>query len=72
MLLSNKNKKINKPKKNNNNNKQTIKKKKNKQATIKQTKTATTYNNPCLHQRSRCFQAIALNDQQVAPNKRRI
>ena len=33
----------------------------------KQTKTATTYNSPCLHQRWRCYEAIALNDQQVGP-----
>ena len=37
------------------------------QATTKQTKTATTYNSPCLHHRWRCYQAIALNDQQVGP-----
>ena len=32
---------------------------------IKQTKTRTTYNSPCLHRRWRCYEAIALNDQQV-------
>ena len=31
------------------------------------TKTATTYISPCLHHRWRCYQAIALNDQQVGP-----
>ena len=35
--------------------------------TTKQTKTATTYNSPCLHHRWRCYQAIALNDQQIGP-----
>ena len=57
-------KKINENKK-----KQRIKRKNktNKQATTKQTKTATTYNSPCLHYRWRCYQAIALNDQQVGP-----
>ena len=43
------------------------KKKKNKITTTKQTKTATTYNSPCLHHRWKCYQAIALNDQQVGP-----
>ena len=33
----------------------------------KQAKTATTYNSPCLHHRWRCYQAIALNDQQTGP-----
>ena len=33
----------------------------------KQIKTAPTYNNPCLHHRWRCYQAIAQNDQQVGP-----
>ena len=46
-------------------------KKKNKQTnkptTTKDTKTATTYSSPCLHHRWRCYQAIALNDQQVGP-----
>ena len=63
MLLSFK--KINEKKK-----KQTIKKppkKTNKQTTTKQTKTATAYNSPCLHYSWRCYQAIALNDQQVGP-----
>ena len=31
------------------------------------TKTATTYSSPCLHHRWKCYQAIALNDQQVGP-----
>ena len=35
------------------------------QATTKQTKTAATYNSPYLHYRWTCYQAIALNDQQV-------
>ena len=53
-------KKINKRKNNNKN-----KNKTNKQTTTKQTKLATTYNSPCLHHRWGCYQAIALNDQQV-------
>ena len=47
--------------------KQKKQKQTNKQTTTKQTKTATTYNSPCLHHRWRCYQAIALNDQQVGP-----
>ena len=39
----------------------------NKPTTTKHTKTATTYSSPCLHHRWRCYQAIALNDQQVGP-----
>ena len=39
----------------------------NKQTTTKDKKTATTYSSPCLHNRWRCYQAIALNDQQVGP-----
>ena len=39
----------------------------NKPTTIKHTKTAVTYSSPCLHHRWRCYQAIALNDQQVGP-----
>ena len=39
----------------------------NKPTTAKHTKTATTYSSPCLHHRWRCYQAIALNDQQVGP-----
>ena len=35
--------------------------------TTKQTKSVTTYNNPSLHHRWRCYQAIALNDQQFGP-----
>ena len=38
-----------------------------KQTTTKQTKIATTYNSSCLDRRWRCYQAIALNDQQVKP-----
>ena len=50
--------------------KKKIKKSKNKQTnnqttTTKHTKTATTYSSPCLRHRWRCYQAIALNDQQV-------
>ena len=37
----------------------------NKPTTTKHTKTATTYSSPCLHHRWRCYQAIALNDQQL-------
>ena len=50
------------------------KKKKKKRTHTKQksknknkTKTAATYNSPCLHHRWRCYQAIALNDQQIGP-----
>ena len=39
----------------------------NKPTTTKHTKTATTYSSPCLHHRWRCYQAIALNGQQVGP-----
>ena len=36
--------------------------------TTKQTKTATTYNSSaCLHHKWRCYQAIALIDQQIEP-----
>ena len=52
----------NKTKKNKQTNKQS-----NKPITAKHTKTATTYSSPCLHHRWRCYQAIALNDQQVGP-----
>ena len=45
--------------------KKTIKKKKTKKTTTKQTKRTLTYNSPCLHHSWRCYQAIALNDQQV-------
>ena len=38
-----------------------------KQTTAKQRKTGKTYNSPCLHHRWRCYQAIALNDQQIGP-----
>ena len=52
-------------------NKKTQKKQTNEQSkkptTTKHTKTATTYSSPCLHHRWRCYQAIALNDQQVEP-----
>ena len=66
MLLSlqkktKKNNKINKQK-----NKETNKQS-NKPTTTKYTKTATTYSSHCLHRRWRCYQAIALNDQQVGP-----
>ena len=49
--------------------KQAIKKKKKtkKQTTTKETKTETIYNSACLHNRWRCYHAIALNDQQVGP-----
>ena len=49
-----------------NNNKQTNIQS-NKPPTTKHTKTATTYSSPCLHHRWRCYQVIALNDQQVGP-----
>ena len=69
MLLSLQ-KKTKQNKKNNNKknqkNKQTNKQS-NKPTTTKHTKTATTYSSPCLHHRWRCYQAIALNDQQVGP-----
>ena len=69
MLLSIQ-KKTKQNKKNNNKknqkNKQTNKQS-NKPTTTKHTKTATTYSSPCLHHRWRCYQAIALNDQQVGP-----
>ena len=35
--------------------------------TTKQTRTAITYNSPCLHHRWRYYQVIALNDQQIVP-----
>ena len=35
--------------------------------TTKQRKTAATYNSPCSHRRWRCYQAIALKDQQIGP-----
>ena len=47
--------------------KQQTNKESNKPPTTKHTKTATTYSSPCLHHRWRCYQAIALNDQQVGP-----
>ena len=47
--------------------KKTNKKQKNNQTTTKQAKITTTYNSSCLHHRWRCYQAIALNDQQVGP-----
>ena len=63
MLLSlQKKKEKKKRKKNKQKNKQS-----NKPTTTKYTKTATTYSSPCLHHRWRCYQAIALNDQQVGP-----
>ena len=51
-------------------NKQTnkqINKQSNNPTTTKHIKTATIYSSPCLHHRWRCYQAIALNDQQVGP-----
>ena len=59
MLLSLQKKQKNKTKQTN--------KQSNKPTTTKHTKTATTYSSPCLHHRWRCYQAIALNDQQVGP-----
>ena len=47
-------------------NKQTNKQS-NKPPTTKHTKIATTYSSTCLHHRWSCYQAIALNHQQVAP-----
>ena len=38
-----------------------------KEIATKETKTETTYNSPFLHHRWRCYQAIALNDQQLGP-----
>ena len=64
MLLSLKKTNKKKTTKNNNNNN---KHQQQQQATIKQTKTATTYNSPCLHHKWRCYQAIALNDHKVGP-----
>ena len=59
------------PKKNkkqtNKKNKTKTNKQSNKPITAKHTKTATTYSSPCSHHRWRCYQAIALNDQQVGP-----
>ena len=48
---------------------QNKKNKPNKQTNQQQqnTKTTTTYSSPCLHHRWRCYQAIALNVQQVGP-----
>ena len=71
MLLSiqknpNKTKQKKQQKKQQQKNKQTNKQS-NKPTTTKHTKTATTYSSPCLHHRWRCYQAIALNDQQVGP-----
>ena len=63
MLLSLQKKNKKKTKKTN----QQTNKQSNKQTTTKHTKTATTYSIPCLHHRWRCYQAIALNDQQVGP-----
>ena len=68
MLLSLQKKQKNKKQKNKT--KKTTKKtnkQSNKPTTTKHTKTATTYSSPCLHHRWRCYQAIALNDQQVGP-----
>ena len=52
---------------NNNKKRKQTNKQSNKPTTTKHTKTATTYSSPCLHHRWRCYQAIALNDQQVGP-----
>ena len=43
------------------------KKNKTQKTTTQQTKTATTHNSPCLHHRWKCYQAIALNDEQIGP-----
>ena len=55
----------------NNKKQQQTNKQKNKQSnkprTTKHTKTATTYSSSYFHHRWRCYQAIALNDQQVGP-----
>ena len=64
MLLSLRKKKEKKRKKNKQTSKQKNKQS-NKPTTTKLTKTATTYSSPCLHHRWICYQAIALNDQQV-------
>ena len=45
--------------------KKTTNKQSNKPTTTKHINTATTYSIPGLHHRWRCYQAIALNDQQV-------
>ena len=65
MLLSLQKKEIQKKKQKKN--KQTNKQTNKPTTTPKHTKTATTYSSPCLRQRWRCYQAIALNDQQVGP-----
>ena len=56
-----------KPNQTKKNKKKQTNKQSNKPTTTKHTKTATTYSSPCLHHRWRCYQAIALNDQQVGP-----
>ena len=58
-----------KAKRNKRKEKKTINKKSktNKQKAAKQTKTATTYSSICLYHRWRCYQAIALIDQQGGP-----
>ena len=66
MLLSLQKQQQQQQKKKQKKNKQTNKQS-NKPTTAKHTKTATTYSSPCLHHRWRCYQAIALNDQQVGP-----
>ena len=48
--------------------KQTNKQTKNNENTQK---TGTTYSSPCLHHRWRCYQAIAMNNQQVGPTSNR-
>ena len=67
MLLSLQKKQKNKKKKQQQQTNKETNKQSNKPRTTKHTKTATTYSSPCLHHRWRCYQAIALNDQQVGP-----
>ena len=67
MLLSLQKKQTNKKNKTTTTTKKQTNKQSNKPTTTKHTKTATTYSSPCLHHRWRCYQAIALNDQQVGP-----
>ena len=67
MLLSLQKKTKNNKKQKSKKTKKQTNKQSNKPTTTKHTKTATTYSSPCLHHRWRCYQAIALNDQQVGP-----
>ena len=62
MLLSLKKKKKKQEQKQANKEKKTTTDKK---SATKPTKTPTIYNSLCLHHRLKCYQAIALNDQQV-------